>query len=206
MTCTYALGARAEGLTPDQQARLSRGETLVFPQTWESDDGGRYIGGVTYSVVDASVAELAAVFEDVDAYQKLLPRTKQARRAGVEGTDFFIELMQGTSVFETKYTLRVRPVTAERGTATREFRFWLDRRRPHGIEDAWGFVRCAPFGGRGAAPRTLVTYGAVVDVGPGLVRDFFEEKLRSAMMSVPHLLRRYVAAHPRARVASRPHL
>ncbi len=197
--------ARADGLTPDQSARLARGESLVFPQTWESNDGARYIGGVTYTIVDASASELAAIFEDVGAYRRLLPRTKQARRAGTDGTDFFIELLQGNSVFETQYTLRVRPIAAVAGGG-REFRFWLDRASPHGIEDAWGYFRCTPVASATGAARTLLTYAAVVDVGPGIVRELFEERLRGAMLSVPHLLRRYVAELHQPRAAARPRL
>ena len=49
------------------------------------------------------------------------------------------------------------------------------------------------------APRTLVTYGVLVDIGPGLVRELFEEQLRGLMLSVPQRLQRYFAENVRAR-------
>jgi hypothetical protein len=67
-------------------------------------------------------------------------------------------------------------------------RFWLDLTRPHGIDDAWGFFRYMPLG----AGRVLLTWGALVDVGAGIVRMFFEERLRSAVLSVPERVRGYM--------------
>lgn len=182
-----APSARAEGLSRDEAARLSRGETVVREQTWEQGDR-RYVGGLTYTTLDASAAEISAVLEDVDAYRRVLPRTKRARLVGEDHGDKLVELTQGNALLEAEYTIRVR-----RTPGQREFRFWLERSRPHGIDDAWGFFRIEPFTGAGGVPRVLLTYAVLVDVGPGLVREFFEERLRAALLSVPQLMRRYVA-------------
>src|SRR4029079_18004815 len=150
--------------------------------------------------VDRPPEELAAVLEDVRTYRQVLPRTKQARLVGENGSDFFVELRQGNSLVEAKYTLRAR-----KDAAHHEVRFWLDKSRPHGIADAWGFFRyeAVPRSALGAdpvasgPPRTLLTYGILVDVGPGLVRELFEERLRALMLSVPQLVQRYVAENVR---------
>src|SRR5215472_7327654 len=125
-------GARADG---DLQARLGRGETLTYPQTIGNGDH-HYVGGVTYSIVDASPSEMRALFEDVRAYKELLPHTKSARLVGANGPDLFIELRQGNAIVETSYTLRIR-----REPDGQTVRFWLDTSKPHGIADAWGFFR-----------------------------------------------------------------
>jgi hypothetical protein len=175
--------AVVNGLSADESARLERGETVTHEQTLDGETR-RYVGGVTYTIVDAAPAEVAAILEDVRAYQQLLPRTKQARLVGQNGPDMFVELRQGNAIMEASYTMRVRP-----DPARHEVRFWLDHNRPHAIADAWGFFRYEPL----PAGRTLVTYGALVDLGPGIVRELFEERLRSLMLSVPQLMRRYVA-------------
>jgi hypothetical protein len=61
----------------------------------------------------------------------------------------------------------------------------MDPRRRHDIEDAWGFMRVEPFGDG----RTLVTYGILVDIGPSLLRDLFEERVRALALSVPDRIR-----------------
>lgn len=177
--------ARADTLTPSEQARLERGETVIRTQTIDRGDQ-RYVGGVTYTVVDASAAEISALFDDVSAYRHVLPKTKGARNVGVDRGDQLVELVQGNAVYEAKYTIRVR-------RSTNELRFWLEPTRPHEIDDAWGFFRVEPFIAPNGEERVLLTYGVLVDVGPGIVRELFEERVRAAMLSVPQLVQRHLA-------------
>lgn len=182
--------ARSDELSATERARLARGETVTRPVTIEGDDR-RYVGGLTYAVLDASVSELQEIFEDVAAYRHLLPRTKHATLVGRAGQDDLVELRQGNAVFEARYTLRVRHEPWRR-----EVHFWLVPSRPHDVRDAWGFFHVDPLptGEGTSGPRSLVTYGVLVDLGPGLVRDLFEERLRTVLLSTPDILRRYVAA------------
>ncbi|AKV02467.1 hypothetical protein AKJ09_09130 [Labilithrix luteola] len=178
-------------LSADEAARLQRGETIIREQTWSRGDR-RYVGGLTYTVVDVGASELSAVLEDVDAYRRVLPKTKQARLVGMSGNDRLVEVVQGNALVQATYTMRVRsePVAP---SGQREVRFWLEPTLPHEIDDAWGFFRVEPFIGENGNPRVLLTYGVLVDVGAGIVRDLFEERVRSALLSVPQLVRRYVA-------------
>jgi hypothetical protein len=174
--------ARADGLSANESEELMRGQTVVRTQTLDGDDY-RYVGGVAYTIVDATGDEIDALFDDVAAYQAVLPRTKSARKIGVRGEDTFIELESGNGIFTASYTIRVR-----KDLAQHTVRFWLDLERPHGIDDAWGFIRYAPIEGG----RLLITFGALVDTGPGIVRAFFEERLRTAVLSVPANIRGYM--------------
>jgi len=185
-----ALGAtsagRADSLRPHESARLARGETVIREQTLERGDH-RWVGGITYTVMDGSAAEVAAVIDNVESLRRVLPKTKRARLVGTTTDgDQLVELVQGNALMEAQYTIRVR-------REPREVRFWLDPRRPHGIDDAWGFFRYQPFITSAGEARVLLTYGVMVDVGPGIVRDFFEERIRAALLSVPQLVRRQMA-------------
>lgn len=180
-----ATAARASGLTLDETARLARRETVIREKTLERGER-RWVGGITYTVVDASPAEITSILDNVDSLKRVLPRTKRARLVGTSSGDRLVELVQGNALMEAAYTIRVR-------RESREIRFWLDPSRPHGIDDAWGFFRYEPFIGGSGEPRVLLTYGVMVDVGPGIVRNLFEERLRAALLSVPQLVRRQVA-------------
>ena len=174
--------ASADSLSRDETARLGHGETVVRSSTLEGDDY-RYVGGVAYSILDGQPDELTALLDDVETYRAVLPRTISARVVGTVGGDALVELHQGTSMFEVAYTIRVRKDPAHGAV-----RFWLDRSRAHGIDDAWGFFRLAPLGDG----RVLLTFGALVDVGEGMLRLFFEERVRAAMMSVPSRMQRFL--------------
>ena len=194
---SLAPAARADALSEQESIRLTRGETVIREHTWEPGRSARFVGGVTYTVVDAAPAEIGAMFDDVDAYRRVLPRTKRARFVGVEANgDRLVELVQGTSLVEATYTLRVRQDS--RAGARRGVRFWLEPNRPHEIDDAWGFFRMDPFTGPSGEQQVLLTYAILVDIGQGLVRELFEERVRAALLSVPQLVRRYVAEgrHP----------
>jgi hypothetical protein len=184
--------AHADTLTPAENERLARGETVARPVTIDNDDR-RYVGGITYAVVRASVSELQALFEDVSSYANVLPRTKRASLVAEEGLDQLVELRQGNALIDAKYTLRVRHEAWRR-----DVRFWLDARRPHDIRDAWGYFHVDPLPDDAEGPRSLLTYAVLVDVGPGIVRELFEERLRAVLLSTPEILSRYVASRRRA--------
>ncbi len=175
-----ATPSRADGLTAAESVRLARGETVVRKQSLEQGVR-RYVGGVAYAIVDASADDLAARLAGVDAWRHLFPRTRSARWVGSIGGDRLIEMTHGTPLLGATYTMRVR-------REGRSMRFWLDPERPHDIEDAWGFLRTedAPGG------RTLVVYGVLIDMGPGMLRDLFEERVRDAALTVPDHVRGWV--------------
>ena len=187
-------GARADDAATagvEVATPLALGETVVYPKTVDNDER-RYVGGVTYTIVPASAEEVGRLLEDVSAYTQVLPATKSVRLVGRSGPEFWVELRQGNRLFDSKITLVFR-----REPDGKTVRFWLDTSRPHAIEDAWGFFRVEPLDDVGTGPRVLLTYGALLDLGPGIVRELFEEKLRRLMLSVPQRVAAYAKAHLR---------
>ncbi|HEX7663692.1 MAG TPA: hypothetical protein VF407_04250 [Polyangiaceae bacterium] len=181
----------AEGL---DRAKLDRGEAISFPQT--ADIAGKhYVGGVAYAIIDATPDEFFDILEDTNAWEAVLPKTKFATRVAAGPNEERVELHQGNALVDAAYTLHlVREPKAQR------VRFWLDLNRPHTIEDAWGFFRYQVVSRPGEPTRLLVTYGALVDVGPGILRSLYEPKLHAAMMTVPQRLRAYVQHAKKAAV------
>lgn len=178
--------AHADGLTPSELSSLAHGETVTRPLTFEPN-GQRFVGGVTYSILAATPEELFALLDKADAYVEVLPRTKYAEKVSGPAPDLFIELHQGNALIDAAYTVRIRKETEKK-----RIRFWLEPSRPHAIDDAWGFFRYELLANEDGQPRLLLTYGALVDVGPGMLRSLYEERLRYAMLAVPENLRRYL--------------
>ena len=189
-----APAAQADTLSAAESARLARGETVIREQTWEPGASAHYIGGLTYTVVDAGAPEVYGILEEVQTYRRVLPLTKRVKLVSIEPNgDRLVELVHGNALMEAEYTLRVRQYPARR-----EVRFWLEASRPHEIDDAFGYFRVEPVSSPSGEPKVLLTYAILVDVGPGIVREMFEEKVRARLLSVPQLVRRYVAEarHP----------
>jgi hypothetical protein len=79
-------------------------------------------------------------------------------------------------------------VVLERSEDGDEVRFWLDPGYAHDIEDVWGFFRVRPFGSNG----TLLSVAVAVDLGPGLARAFFEERVQALILSAPTSIRDFM--------------
>jgi hypothetical protein len=169
--------ARADALSADETARLLRGESVSREQHL-SRGARRYVGGVTYTIMDATQGDLGAVLDDVNAWRRFLPKTRDAQRVGSAGADPLVQITHGSALVQVLYTLRVH--RDEHGV-----RFWMDPRRPHDIEDAWGFFRTEPL----ADGRTLVTYGILIDMGDGILRDMFEDRVKELALEVPEHVR-----------------
>jgi hypothetical protein len=192
LVCATSIDARADGLAPEETARLLRGETVAREQELQRGPR-RYVGGVTYTIIDAAQGDLGAVLDDVNAWRRFLPKTRDAQRVGSAGSDALVQITHGSALMQVGYTLRVHH--DEHGV-----RFWMDPGRPHDIEDAWGFFRTEPLGDG----RTLVTYGILVDMGDGILRDMFESRVKELALEVPDHVRDVVLqVQARGRSAAR---
>jgi hypothetical protein len=183
---SMASASADEELSLGERARLARGATVARPVTIESGEH-RLVGGITYTVLSASLSDLVPLFDDPSAYQEVLPRTKEAKVTR-DGTVRHLAMRTGNAVVDGVYTLYLQQVPSSSPNA-QEMRFWLDPRAPHDIDDAYGYFRfeALPAASDGS-PRTLLTYAVAIDVGPGIVRELFEERVRAASLTVPQAL------------------
>lgn len=175
---TATPGARA-GFSDDEQAQLDRGELLVAPLVYDRGDH-RYVGGVSYFISSAPIDALSVVARDPSRLKELLPAVQQVEllsisKAGVAK----VHVTHKFGPTHGGYTFLC--MFSEQG---RFGRFWLDPEADNALEDAWGFIRLTPLGNG----RTLVTYGLLFDLGPGMLRALFEGKIRKAALEYPRRL------------------
>lgn len=193
--------ARAEGghrsgpfaiaaLSRTERAALAAREQVSRPMRFGR--GGAYVGGVSYQVVRADADLVLAALASAESLPHALPSTLEATMVSREGRTARIELVQGKAPFLVRYTLLLEQT--ESGNA---IRFWLDPSRPHDIEDVWGFFRVEPFG-RG---KSLVTVAAAVDLGSGLSRALFEDRVQRTILRAPARIRSFV--EPQALASAR---
>jgi hypothetical protein len=178
--------AQPSPLSRPERARLESGAMVSRSLSFEEGQG-RYVGGVSYQVVDAQPEVVLAALSDVSNWPDALPRTKAARLVSSADGLSRVELVQGTALVDARYT-----VVLARGTDGETIRFWLDPTQPHDIRDVWGYfrVRAMPGG------RSLITVGAALDLGDGITRLLFEDKIARMMLLAPRQIRAFV--EPRA--------
>lgn len=173
----------ASPLSRDERAALASRELVARPLRFERGASGRYVGGVSYQVMRAEPMEVLLALADAASLPQALPSTHSATMVSREGTRAKIELVQGKSPFLARYTIVLEQ--AEGGNA---IRFWLDPTRPHDIKDVWGFFRVEPFG----PGKSLVTVAAAIDLGPGLARALFEDRVQRTILRTPTRIRAFV--------------
>lgn len=194
MVCLAALavaGPAAAGVELSQAEiqALSAGQLVVREDTTERG-GRRYVGGVSYIVIDAQPKRVTSLLDDVRVYRDILPRTRSVHWLGMSrGGESILELEQGTSLVHGRYVVRVRHEAGNNDNGG-VIRFWMDPSFRHDIADAGGFFRVEPFG-----DKTLLTYLVMVDLGDGLVVRLFEGRVRRAALSTPTLVKAYVDSH-----------
>jgi carbon monoxide dehydrogenase subunit G len=164
----------------ERRAALARGEVVTEPFDFERN-GNSYVGGITTSLVKAPPEQVLTALSDVEALARVLPRTKSARLLDVKGETRRVELVQGNSIVETTYTVILSKAGPGRVV------FELDRSRPHGIDDLYGYFTVTRFD----AERSEVTLAAAVDIGSGLTHALFGRRVQNVILSTPHAMRAY---------------
>jgi len=183
-------GQPGRALSEAERSALVAGRTVSRALRF-SRRGGSYVGGVAYQVVRATPGEVLRVLADVAALPAALPRTERAELVSSDGRSARIELVQGKAPFVVKYTIQL-----EQDPSGESIRFWLDPTRPHDVKDVWGYFRVQEFGHQ----HTLVTMAVALDLGPGLPRMLFEDRVERAILRAPANLRAFV--EPRALAAA----
>jgi hypothetical protein len=188
-------GLRASSDAQHQQLREGgRVEELVELER----RGQRYVGGVSYILVQAEPGQVFDVLNRLETLANVLPQTRNLRVIERSGGRVRVEIEQGNSVVSTAFTVFFELGPPGGGDDAHMVRFWLDPSQPHGIDDVWGFFRATRYDAR----RSLVSVGALVNVGPGLIRMLFEERIVRAILRMPNRVRDVVERRPGAGPAS----
>lgn len=176
------LGARA--FSDEQHRQLREGERVEELVELERH-GQSYVGGLSYVLVQAEPRQVFDVLNRLETLANVLPQTRNLRVLERSGGRVRVEIEQGNSVVSTAFTLFFELEPTAGGDEAHMVRFWLDPSRPHGIDDVWGFFRATRYD----AGRSLVSVGALVNLGPGLIRMLFEERIVRAILRMPNRIR-----------------
>ncbi len=171
-----------QGLDATERTQLQRGE-IVLRRVFRRLGERKLFGGASWQVVDRPLEEVWAALLDVEHYGKMLPQVHRARLVARDGKTRIVRIEHGNSWLHVRYHVRMTP-RSER----HEMLFQLDPNRPSDLRAAWGFIRLTPWD----AGRTLVSFGAMADMGSGLISGALRPLVHEWMLKVPWTLKKYL--------------
>ncbi len=175
-------GGRIGRLGSADRARLEAGRIVLRPVVRRSGER-KLFGGASWQVIDRPVEEVWAALLDVERYDQMLPEVRRVRVVARDGARRIVRIEHGNALIHVGYHVRLEPRREHR-----ELLFRLDRDRPSDLQAAWGFIRLRPWG----SSRTLVSFGAMADVGSGLVSGALRPLVHEWMLKVPWTLKKYL--------------
>jgi len=173
---------KAAPLSVGERARLSAGE-LVVRSKIERRGSLRLVGGTSWQVIDAEPSVVWRAVLDTQHYPRMLPRLERAKVVSKGARQRTVFLEHAAGPISASYFLKVRTYP-ERWDVT----FVLDDTRPHSVRAAWGFYSIRAYGDG----KTLLAYGAMVDVGDGVLAAIARNKVQQWTLRVPALIKRFV--------------
>jgi hypothetical protein len=172
------------GLSEEQHNTLRSGGRVE--QFVELERGGqRYVGGVAYALVRAEPRQVFDVLNEITTLSEVLPATRNLQIVEQLGNRVRVELEQGNSVVSTKFTVFFELEPPDSRYDPRVVRFWLDPSEVHSVDDLWGFFRATRYDEQ----HSLVSVGALVDLGPGVLRMLFESRIQRSILRMPNRIR-----------------
>jgi len=170
------------GLTAQEWRQLGSGELVTRPAV-ERRGSLRLLGGSSWQVIDAKPSAVWQAVLDTSRYHRMLPRVKYAKLVNHTPQQRTVFVRHSVGVIDAEYFLKVK-VYPQRWDVT----FALDDSRPHSIRAAWGFYSIRPYGNG----KTLLSYGAMVDVGDGVLAAIARGTVQEWTLKVPWMIRRFV--------------
>ncbi|MBX3246553.1 MAG: hypothetical protein KF901_05160 [Myxococcales bacterium] len=181
-------------LTSAERAQLERGQ-IVLRRTTERRGPLTLIGGTSFQVVDLPPGAVwRALHDDPDHLRQMLPQVHAARIVRRAENLRVIRFEHRAGVVRAAYAMRLQYDDSQKAVM-----FQLDESEPHSIRAGWGFMRVRSWGNG----QTLLSFGAMVDVGQGLIGGLVRPTLHEWILKIPWTMKNYVEGAGRERYAPR---
>jgi ribosome-associated toxin RatA of RatAB toxin-antitoxin module len=174
--------ASNDELTLEDKKMLAKGE-LVMKQKNEQRGAYKLIGGQSWQIVDVPVDVAWAALKDRAGYKNFIPLATETNISDVTDEDVDVAVRQQWGPIDVRYVLQTTLET-DRGAVV----FRVDHSQPHDIRAGWGFIRVRPY----KNDRTLISFGALVDIGDGVFVSIARPAVRRDLLKIPHFLKRHL--------------
>ncbi len=183
-----------ERLTAEDKKLLAAGE-LVVKQKNEQRGAYKLIGGQSWQIVDVPFDVAWKALTDLPRYTSFIPLATEADIKHQAGKEADLAIRQQWGPIDVRYVLQTT-LEPERGAVM----FRVDHSQQHDIRAGWGFIRARPYKGQ----RTLVSFGALVDIGDGVFVSIIRPAVRRDLLRIPHHFKRHMEGDGAALYADSP--
>jgi ribosome-associated toxin RatA of RatAB toxin-antitoxin module len=174
----------SDQLTSEDKKLLMSGE-LVMKQKNEQRGAYKLIGGQSWQIVDVPVQVAWEALANLSGYKSFIPLATESDVTHQAGLEADLAIRQEWGPIDVRYVLQT---TLEEERRSMVFR--VDHSKDHDIRAGWGFLRIRPFKGN----RTLVSFGALVDIGDGVFVSIIRPAVRRDLLRIPFYFKRHVEA------------
>ncbi|MGB8225032.1 MAG: SRPBCC family protein [Polyangiales bacterium] len=186
--------SKDDRLTGEDKRLLATGE-LVMKRTSEQRGTLKLIGGQSWQIIDVPVEVAWRAIADLPGYKRFIPLATETELQEQVGAEADLAVRQQWGPIDVRYVLQA---TLEPEKRTMVFR--VDHSKPHDIRAGWGFMRLRPYKGN----QTLVSFGALVDIGDGVFVSIIRPAVRNDMLRIPFYFKRHLEGDGRALYSDAP--
>jgi ribosome-associated toxin RatA of RatAB toxin-antitoxin module len=169
-------------LTDEDKKLLVSGE-LVVKQKNEQRGSLKLIGGQSWQIVDVPVDIAWQAVADLSRYKRFIPLATESHVKHQAGNEADLAMRQQWGPIDVRYVFQT---TLDPDGRSMVFR--VDHSQDHDIRAGWGFMRVRPFKGN----RTLVSFGALVDIGDGVFVSIIRPAVRRDLLRIPFYFKRHL--------------
>jgi len=174
--------ASSEELTLEDKRLLSQGE-LVMREKNEQRGAYKLFGGQSWQIIDVPVDVAWSALKDLSGYKNFIPLATESVVKHEAGKEADLALRQQWGPIDVRYVLQTT-VQDDRGAVV----FRVDHSQDHDIRAGWGFIRVRPY----RNSKTLVSFGALVDIGDGMFVSIVRPAVRRDLLRIPHFLKKHL--------------
>jgi len=181
-------------LTAYDKRMLAAGE-LVAKHRNEQRGAYKLIGGQSWQIVDVPVEIAWKALSDLPRYKRIIPLATETEVTHQAGEEADLAIRQQWGPIDVRYVLQTT-LDEDR----RALMFRLDHSQSHAIRAGWGFLRVRPYKDN----RTLVSFGALVDIGDGVFVSIIRPAVRRDLLRIPSHFKEHVEGEGRMLYSDAP--
>ncbi|MBW2550018.1 MAG: SRPBCC family protein [Deltaproteobacteria bacterium] len=161
---------------------------LVTKEKNEQRGSLKLIGGQSWQIINVPVDVAWQALTDLPRYKRFIPLATESEVRHEAGNEADLAMRQQWGPIDVHYVFQTT-LDPDRNSVV----FRVDHSQAHDIRAGWGFIRVRRF----KEDRTLVSFGALVDIGDGVFVSIIRPAVRRDLLRIPFYFKRHLEGEGR---------